>query len=356
MAPPPSKTTLQRIATRLGVSTTTVSRALSGQARRYRISEKTEKAVQELAQSLGFVPSALARGLRLGKTLTVGLVIPDISNPFFAGIARQVTLGARKHEYSTLLCDSQESLDLEMEAIDLLRNRNVDGMVICPVGQSADHLMAVREAGMPIVLVDRVFPNLPLPYVSSDNFTGAKEATELLIQNGHRRIACLQGLRSTSPNELRLAGYRQALADHRIGPDESLIVGNSFGEQGGYIETKLLLRTPGRVTAILALSNLIALGAIRAIAEEKLAIPEAISVIAFDDQPYSAYLAAPMTTVTQSYFEMGDVAATLLFDQIRSSQPQATGGILLPTKLVVRGSVSRTTALNAAGWQSKVSV
>ena len=336
-----SHTTLKRIANQLDVSMSTVSRVLSGQARSHRISQQTEAAVSNLARQFNFVPNQLARGLRLKKTLTIGLVIPDISNPFFAGIAHQVALGARQHGYSILLCDSQEDLELEIQSLGLLRHRHVDGLVICPVGTSANHIVDLVQAHLPIVLVDRYFPDLPLSYVGSDNLAGAVEATNYLIANGHRRIACLQGLRGSSPNEFRLRGYREALAKHQLPEDSSLIVGDSFGEQGGYIETKLLLRARKNVTAILAFSNLIALGALRALAEEKLRIPDDISIIAFDDQPYAAHLATPMTTVAQPFSEMGEVAVKLLFDQIQSLQQQPKGGILLPTRLIVRHSVKK---------------
>jgi len=335
-------TTLKRIAEQLDVSETTVSRILSGQASRYRISKKTELAVSQLAKEHNFVPNSLARGLRLKKTLTVGLVIPDISNPFFAGIAREVALGARKHGYSIILCDSQEDTQLEAQSIALLRSRHVEGIVLCSVGLSSDHLQEFTENGMPIVLVDRGYSNLPLPYVGADNLAGAKTATRHLIENGHRLIACLQGLRGTSPNELRLRGYIEALAEHQLPLDRSLIVGgDSYGEQSGYIETRLLLQTRKDITALLAFGNLIALGALRALAEEKLRIPDDISIISFDDQPYLAHLATPMTTVAQPFHEMGELAVKLLFDQIQSSQRDPKGGLLLPTNLIVRRSVRK---------------
>jgi LacI family transcriptional regulator len=333
--------TLQTIADQCGLSVTTVSRVLSGQARQYRISGQAEIQVRRLAKEVGYVPNQLARGLRLRKTSTIGLVIPDISNPFFAGIARQVALGTRRHGYSIILCDSQENLDLEVQSIRLLRSRHVEGMILCPEGQSADHLVEFRQDGLPMVLVDRFFPDLALPYVTSDNRAGAREATEYLIANGHRRIACVQGLLGSSPNELRLSGYREALGQHGIPVDEGLIVGDSFGEQNGYVETKLLLKAQKGVTAILAFSNLIGLGAIRALAEERLGIPEDMSLIHFDDQPYSAHLATPMTTVAQPCAEMGDVAVKLLFDQIQSPLRETSGGIILPTTLVVRRSVKK---------------
>ncbi len=335
------QTTLKGMADRSGVSVTTISRVLSGQARRHRISHATESVVRKLAAELDFVPNQLARGLRLKKTLTIGLVIPDISNPFFAGIAQQVTLGTRKHGYSVILCDSEDSTELEIQSLGLLQSRNVEGVVLCPVGRSANHLAGFVGGKLPIVLVDRFFPELPLPYVSSDNVAGAKQATEMLITSGHRRIACLQGLHGTSPNECRVRGYKEALAGHQLPIDENLIVGDSFTEQSGYIETKLLLKTQPDVTAILALSNLNALGAVRALAEELRKVPEDVSIISFDDPPYAPYLATPMTTISQSYSEMGQVAVKLLFDQIQSGRGQTKGGILLPTALVPRKSVKR---------------
>jgi LacI family transcriptional regulator len=333
--------TLQGIAQRSGLSVTTVSRVLSGQAGRYRISKKTEAAIRKLAKETSFVPNQWARGLRLKRTLTIGLVIPDISNPFFAAIAHQVILGTRKHGYSVILCDSQDTTELEIQSLELLQSRSVEGVVLCPAGLKAEHLAGFVGGTPPLVLVDRFFPDLPLPYVSSDNVSGAKQATELLIANGHRQIACLQGVRGTSPNESRVRGYKEALAQHHLPIDENLILGDSFTEQSGYIETKLLLKTQPGVRAILALSNLNALGAVRACAEEKWRIPEDLSLIAFDDTPYSPYLATPLTTVAQANSEMGEVAVKLLFDQIQSPHRQTKGGILLPTTLVMRASVKR---------------
>jgi LacI family transcriptional regulator len=148
-------------------------------------------------------------------------------------------------------------------------------------------------------------------------------------------------LPGTSPNESRVRGYKEALAKHQVPFAENLVVGDSFTEQSGYIETKLLLRNEPELTAIFALSNLNALGAIRALAEENRRIPEDISIISFDDPPYAAYLATPMTSIAQSYSEMGDVAVKLLFDQIQSTRGQSRGGILLPTSLIVRKSVKQ---------------
>ena len=333
--------TLQGIADQSGLSVTTISRVLSGQASRYHISKETEVTVRKLAKDSSFVPNQLARGLRLKKTWTIGLVIPDISNPCYAGIAHQVLVGIRKYGYSVILCDSQDDTGLEVQSLALLQSRSVEGVVLCPTGRSSQHLAPFVGGRLPIVLVDRFFPDLPLPYVSSDNVAGARQATELLITSGHRRIACLQGLRGTSPSEFRVRGYKEALAHHHLPIENNLIVGDSFTEQSGYIETKLLLRTEPGVRAILALSHLNGLGAIRALTEEKRRIPDDVSIISFDDTPYFSYLATPLTAVAQANSEMGEVAVKLLFDQIQSPHRQTKGGILLPTTLVMRESVKR---------------
>ncbi len=338
------RATLQCLAEKSGVSVTIVSRVLSGQAARYRISKKTEENVRKIARDLRFVPNQLARGLRLKKTFTIGLVIPDVSNPFFAGIARQVELGARKEGYSVILCDSQDRTEEEMKTIRLLQSRNVEGIVLCPVGQSGEHLAEFVDGELPLVLVDRFFPDIPLPYVGSDNVAGARQATELLLANGHRRIACLQGMHGTSPNEQRIQGYKEALAGHGISFDEKLVVGDAFTEQSGYLETKLLLRSNRDVTAILAFSNLNALGAIRALADDGRRIPDDMSIISFDDPPYAPYLATPMTCVPQAFSEMGEVAVKLLFDQIQSPSSRSKEGILLPAGLIERKSVKKLEA------------
>ncbi len=349
-----NRVTLKHIAKELGVSATTVSRVLSGKARQFRIGRETEAAVQRLAAEMNFRPNRVARGLRLNRTESIGLVIPDVSNPFFAGIAKEVALGARDCGYSVIICDSQESEEREIESLELLRERGAEGVVLCPVGRSAEHLSTFAGKHWPMVLADRYFPGLPLPYVVSDNHAGAREAVDYLIDNGHNRIACVQGSRGTSPNEDRLQGYREALTAKQIEVDETLVVGDGFGEQNGYISTKLLLKSAPDITAIFAMSNLISLGVLRAIAEEGLRVPEDISVVSFDDQPYSAYLASPMTAVALRCSEMGRIAVKLLFDRIQSPDRAISGGILLPTSLVIRGSVRNLLATQTEGSRHRV--
>ncbi|MCK4558268.1 MAG: LacI family DNA-binding transcriptional regulator [Calditrichia bacterium] len=336
-----SKTTLKTLSSKLGFSETTISRVLNGKAEKYRISKKTADIIIQSAKDLNFTPNILARGLRLKKTHTLGLVIPDISNPFFASIARSVEREARKFGYSIILCDTEENTNIEIKSVQLLRGRNMEGLVVAPVGQTASHLEDVYNAGLPIVIIDRCFPNKNLPYVTSDNYQGAYEAISYLIDNGHRRIACIQGLENTSPNNDRIRGYKDALLNNHIPYVKSIIVGDSFGELNGYTEAKILLKKKDRPTAIFAFSNLISLGALKAIEEENLSVPEDISIVAFDDQPYFDHLATPMSSVAQQHNEIGQIATKIIFKQIKSKTSSVAEGVLIPTKLIKRASVKR---------------
>lgn len=341
-----SNITLKNIADRLDVSVSTVSRVLNGKSERYRISKETRELILNAAKELDYTPNQLARGLRLKRTNTIGYIIPDISNPFFAGIAKSVEKSARKSGYSIILCDSEENTEIEENLLQLMLDRKVDGLIISPVGLEVSHLINTQQRKIPIVLLDRYFPDLNIPFVTSDNYRGSLEAVNMLIQNGHERIACIQGLKNTSPNNDRVKGYIDAHKKHGLSIDKNLIVGDSFGEENGYIETKLLLKQNNTPTAIFAVSNLISLGAIRAIAEEGLKIPDDVSMISFDDQPYSRFLSTPMTTVSQQTTEIGQIAIKLLIDQIESKRQIDTKGIFLPTKLIVRDSVKRNLKLD----------
>lgn len=336
-----SNITLKSIADQLDVSVTTVSRVLNGKSERYRISRETQELINSAAKELSYSPNQLARGLRLKRTNTIGYIIPDISNPFFSSIAKSVEKSARKSGYSILLCDSEEDTKIEENLLQLMVDRKVDGLIISPVGLEVNHLLKISQKNIPIVLLDRYFPELNLPFVTSDNYKGALEAVNMLIDNGHRRIACIQGLINTSPNNDRVKGYIDAHKNHDLMIDKKLIVGDSFGEENGYIETKLLLKQEDQPTAIFAVSNLISLGAIRAISEEGLKIPDDISMVSFDDQPYSRFLSTPMTTVSQQNAQIGQIAIKLLIDQIESNRQLEPKGIFLPTKLISRDSVKR---------------
>ena len=334
-------TTLKVIAERAGVSATTVSRVLTGKSREYRISKKTEDLVTRISDELNYEPDILARSLRIKQTFTVGMIVPDISNPFFASITRYVENESRKAGYSVIVCDSQEDTKLEKDAIRILKMRKVDGMIICPVGKESKHISNILKQNVPVVIVDRYFPEFDVPCIVSDNYDGSVQAVNYLVKNGHRKIAFIQGVINTSVNRDRLKGYIDAHEMNNIPINKSFIVGEDFGEQNGYIGTKILLNEPDRPTAIFGTSNLISIGAIRAIKEEHLKIPDDISLIAFDDQPYFDFLDPPITSVRQKKDDLGNISISLLLNSLRGNISYEKKRIMVPTELIVRRSVRK---------------
>lgn len=338
--------TLNDIAESTGVSVSTVSRVLNKKAAKYRISPETEALILRVAKELKYRPNQLARGLRLKKTNTIGLIAPDVSNPFFAYVIKRVQKVAHELGYSLVVCNTDETVELEREHVNLLYRKRVDGIIAMPVGQEYDHFEEMLDKGIPMVLLDRCFDEIAVNSVVVDNFSGSYEAVKHLIEAGHRRIAFVQGLPGTYTNTERLRGYRQALADHDIRIDETLIVGGDFRQENGFIETKLLMNREDRPTAIFATSDLITLGALQTISEEGLSVPEDVSLLTFDDFDFAPFLRCPLTAVRQPKETMGEMAVKLLVDDLRSGT-QSTKRIVLKPTLVRRSSVASPRVMQA---------
>ena len=276
------KETLVSIAERSGCSISTVSRVLSGNAAKYRISQRTVARVTEEVKRCNYTPSLLAKGLRTNRTDTIGLLIPNIENSFFAGVAGVVIRESRNYNYKVVVVDTQEDERNEQDGLSALLARRVDGIVAAPCGSNSELFASVQEGGMPLVLIDRYLPDAGmLSYVTTDNYRGAVMATEYLLENGHRRIACIQGTPHSMPVRDRVRGFGDTLRAHGLG-DRIVVTGEDFSVQNGYLETKLALAREERPTAIFALSNLILLGVVKAVHESGLRIPDDISVVSFD--------------------------------------------------------------------------
>lgn len=334
------KINITDIAKKAGVSITTVSRVLNGKAEQYRISKKSQEKIRETAKRLNYVPNQYAANLKSGKSNTIALIIPSLSNPFFAGIASEINAEVRNRGYITIIGDSDENNDIENEELLQMQSRNIEGLVIVPCSQNWKNIKRLHDQGLPIVCIDRYFENLDIPYVSTDNYAGAFMATKHLIEHGHTRIACIQGVQESTPNSLRIQGFKDAMV--QSGLKDDLISGNDFSVQNGYKETKLLLQLKQKPTAIFALSNTIAMGCMKAVKEDGLNIPEDVSLITFDDHPYLDYLATPLTCITQPTREICRIAIKYLFfmlskKEIRSPQ------VLLTPELIYRKSVRRLT-------------
>lgn len=332
------KETLAGLAAKTGVSITTVSRVLSGKSEQYRISPDTRDKVMAAAKANHYFPNLVAQNLRSNQTNTIGLMLPSVANPYFADIASAVIYEARLRNYTTIVIDSAESAEIEKNGISSLMSRQIGGIIASPCGDDPSLFEEINRKILPVILIDRYFTDSQLPYVTTNNYQGSIAAVEHLLDMGHSRIACIQGVTSSLPNKRRVTGYLDAL--ERAGlQDEALVVGNDFSVQNGYLETRLLLGRPNRPTAIFALSNTIMLGAMKAIREMGMSVPEDISVVAFDNNIYMDYMTPPVTRVSQPTEEMAKLATRMLFECMASGERSRSQIELLPT-LVRRDSVT----------------
>ncbi len=333
------KESLSTIAERTGVSVTTVSRVLSGNAGKYRISKATEARIRAEAERCNYAPSLVAQSLRNRQTKTIGLLTPSLANPYFAEMSSFIISEVHRRGYTTIVIDTMENESNFNEGLTKLVARQVDGIIAVPCGQDHAMVEGVNSNFVPVVLVDRYYENFPLPYVTTNNYKGGYDATRLLIDAGHKSIACIQGVRTSAPNNERVRGYRDAMEEAGLKGFE-FVAGNEFSIQNGYLETKLLLSRHLKPTAIFALSNNISLGVIKATREAGLRIPEDLSLLSFDNYTYMDYMEPPLTRVGQPVEDMAILAAKILFDRIEGIAPGATQLRLSPT-IIQGASVSR---------------
>lgn len=333
------KENLSSIASRVGVSVTTVSRVLSGNAAKYRISADTAARVEAEAQRCNYAPSIVAQSLRKQQTHTIGLLTPSLANPYFAEMSSVIISEIHRRGYTTIVIDTMEDEGNFNEGITQLVARQVDGIIAVPCGQDPAMVESVSRDYVPVMLVDRYYEGNPLPYVTTNNYKGGYDATRLLIDAGHRNIACIQGVRSSAPNNERVRGYRDAMEEAGLGSME-LVAGSEFSIQNGYLETKLLLSRADKPTAVFALSNNITLGVLKALREAGLRIPDDLSLVSFDNYAYMDYMEPPITRVGQPVEDMAMLATKILFDRIEGLSPGASQLRLSPT-VIPGASIAR---------------
>lgn len=338
--------TLKDIAEKTGFSVSTISRVLHDNSKKYKISEETQITVKQAAKDLGYRINTLARGLRLQKTNEIGVIVPDIANPFFSAVIKSLAGELRKGGYNFIVYDADEDIALERSAIKSLLEKRVDGLIIASVGQDFSHIQKISDAHIPLVMIDRCSDHLDVDSVSVDNVKGALFAVNHLVHEGHTRIAFIQGLPGTYANETRLHGYKQALAEAGIGIDERLIVGDDFRSLNGYLETKHLLTLASPPTAIFTAGDLIALGALEACRENSVNIPSDLSLVTFDDPVFSSYLSPALTAIEQPITKMTEMAVAMLYRRMRNPDDERRK-VLLEPKLNIRNSVARLSTLTS---------
>jgi LacI family transcriptional regulator len=331
--------TIRQVAEKASVSPTTVSHVINNT--RF-VSEDVRRRVQAAMDELDYRPNALARSLRRGETNTIGLILPDSANPFFAEIGRGIEVTAFELGYSVILCNTEGDSDNESLYMDVLSKKQVDGMILVAAGDRADSLRTLQSQRVPVVVVDRDLPEVEIDAVLADNRRGGYLATRHLIELGHRRIGCIAGPSNVTPSAQRVTGYREALAEANLPGDESLISRGDFHSESGWAATLDMLRQPEPPTAIFACNDLMAIGALRAAAETGRRVPADLAIVGFDDIELASYTIPPLTTIAQPKLEMGRRAVQLLIERL-ADKARPSRREVLSTTLVVRGSSSTPT-------------
>jgi LacI family transcriptional regulator len=328
------------VAKRAGVSQATVSLVLN-KVTNTNIPEETRLRVLKAIDELAYRPNTLASSLRLGKTHTLGLILPDSANPFFAEVSRSIDSAAFEQNYNLILCNTEGDVDRELLYVDVLCNRQVDGIIFVAVGDQADSLQRVLCKNIPVVMIDRDLPGMEVDAVLTDNRLGGYQATQHLIDLGHRRIGCIAGSSSVTPSASRGEGYLAALSEHNLPADPSLLIRGDFHPYSGWSAARTMLALPVPPTAIFACNDLMAIGALRAITEAGLHVPEDVSLVGFDNIELATYTNPPLTTVAQPIHEAGQTAINFLLERIREPGLDFRRAIL-PTGLIIRDSTKET--------------
>jgi DNA-binding LacI/PurR family transcriptional regulator len=338
--------TIRDVAALAGVSTATVSRAMRGYPG---VEPATRALVEDAARRLRYRPSGVARSLKLRATQTIGLIVTDITNPYFPQIVRAVEDAAREHGYSVLLADGRNDPEREVESLEVLAHREVDGLIIASTALTTRHTDRIRELPCPVVIVNGVSTVAAVPAVLSDNMAGGRLAAGHLLELGHRRLGYV-GIASGRSGviEERVSGVRAALVSWSLDPGTLPVVWAAEGVGDGERATLEIIEHAPSTTALVCANDLSAIGAIRGLRRAGWSVPGDVSVVGFDAIELASLVDPPLTTVRQDTGAMGSWAMASLLARIHSG-PEADAGSLdggpghterLPVTLVVGGSTA----------------
>ena len=327
--------TIKDVAEKAEVSVATVSHVINDT--RYVSPELTER-VREAMEELGYRPNAVARSLKTDRTLTIGLIVSDISNSFFSSLVRGVEDSAMEKNYSLIVCNTDETLKREELYLNVLMEKKVDGLVIAPTGENDERLRRPKRRGIPLVFVDRKLDQIESDAVLSANESGAYLVTKHLISCGHRKIGILLGRKGVNTSQERLTGYERALKEEGIKRRPELSVRGMSRLEGGYRATEKLLRLKEGPSALFSTNLPMAIGALRALKEAGLSVPEDVSLAGFDDAQWASTFEPTLTTVAQDPYRMGSKAVELLVERLDEEETLEPREIRIPTELKIRNS------------------
>ena len=328
--------TLKDVAKHANVSVATVSRVLNHPET---VSLEKRMRVERAIKELKFQPSRVARRLRVGagQSKLIGFVIPDIQNPFYVDVVRGVEDTASAAGYAFIMSSFSQNEAKERVYLDIMRSESVDGLIVAPAHEHDRAVLDLVQSGLPVVCIDRVLADVEVDAVVVDNYRGARDAIEHLIELGHRRIAYISGPQQIPTYRERQRGYEDALTSHGIEVDQDLVRVGDSTHRSGRLLTEELLNIARPPTAIFAGNNLITLGTLEYLHLHGIRVPDDVSVIGFDDMYWAISLNPPLTAVNQPGYEIGRRAADMLFQRI-ADPGRSHAKVVLNANLVVRKS------------------
>lgn len=333
--------TLQDIANMAGVSSATVSRVINNSPL---VKPDTRENVLRVIKKLNYVPNALARSLSLNETNTIGVVVPDILNPFFGKIVRGISTVLRERDYNIAMCDTEENISNEYTSLQMLRKQQIRGLIITPTleheNSSGLKLVEIEQDGIPVVIVDRDLNLSNFDGVFVDNIKAGIDATQAFINAGHKKIATIMGPADSKASKERFLGYQIAMKKNGIDIETSYIFNGYYNIESGYNITKKILALSDPPTAIFIGSSILTQACINTLLENKVKIPEEMAIIGFDEMDYLKPLDIHISYIERSVRLMGEVAAKLLMEKIQdpSQGAHVRKRVILPTKLILNGS------------------
>jgi LacI family transcriptional regulator len=328
--------TIKDIAREVGVSTSTVSRALSGSPL---ISATTARRVKEAADKLGYERNELARGLVIGASGAIGLIVPDITNPFFSDIARGVGEIAVASRYGVILCNTAERVERELHYMRLMRRKRVDGLILSSATVDDPVFQLLTEARIPFILVSRLSGDLDVPYVVVDDKLGARLAVKHLTDLGHRKIGFIGGPPDVRASQDRADGYREVLRENGLTVREQWVCFAGFTQAAGREAGQRILALADRPTAIFAANDVTALGVLEVADGLGMDVPGDLSLVGYDDISYAALPRIQLTTVAQPAFEMGQISAEWLISIVEGRSRPVLRRVITP-RLMVRSTTA----------------
>jgi LacI family transcriptional regulator len=331
-------TTIRDVAAVAGVSPATVSRVLNG---KQDVAADLRQRVLGAVTDLGYRRNGPARSLRTRAAMVLGLIISDISNPFFTAVVRGAEDQAQLAGYSLVLANADEDVDKEARYLEVAAAEQMAGVLLSPASLTRTSIDVLLERGIPVVTIDRRLAGATVDSVTVNNYQAARTAAQHLIGQGCRRVGFIAGPVQTTTGASRLAGYRAALRAAGRPLDPSLTAYADFRTEGGYAATRQLLRQRRPPDGLLFANNLMTVGGLRAIAEAGLAIPDDIAVVGFDDVIWATALQPPLTVVAQPTYEIGQTAAKLLLRRV-DGEAFPPRRVVLQAELIERASSHRT--------------